>query len=177
MADLEEMLDHYRISKLVAQYCHGCDRAQEQLIASAYAENGTDAHGLYQGTGKAFAETVIRERQSRGHTMSHQLGQTLIDLQGDRAGAETYFIAVIRSRRKNGSDWLDQLGGRYVDKLERLDGCWKIEARVVVRDWSISLPIRNDDLAGVGFAAGRSDLDDPGAAILRGLHARFDGRR
>src|SRR3546814_8623504 len=38
----------------------------------------------------------------------------------------------------------NQLGGRFVDYLERVDGGWKIKKRIVVRDWSISMPVTAD---------------------------------
>ena len=65
-------------------------------------------------------------------------------MEGDEAGAETYFFAVSRNKREDGAEMCNQLGGRFVDKLRREEGRWLIKHRVVVRDWGISLPIEAD---------------------------------
>src|SRR3546814_5472140 len=54
--------------------------------------------------------------------------------------ADTLFPYTTRFR----SVMCNQLGGRFVDYLERVDGGWKIKKRIVVRDWSISMPVTAD---------------------------------
>ncbi len=51
---------------------------------------------------------------------------------GDEAHAETYFLSVIRT---DGADQLMLTGGRYVDRLEKREGDWRIANRVVVIEW------------------------------------------
>ena len=34
-AELTQLLDHHRIERLICEYCHACDRADEALMASA----------------------------------------------------------------------------------------------------------------------------------------------
>ena len=58
------------------------------------------------------------------------------------------------------ADMLNQLGGRYVDRLVREDGRWRIAERTCVREWSISHPLENDWLAGKGFRAGWNKVDE-----------------
>jgi hypothetical protein len=72
------MLDHYRITKLVNEYCHGCDRGDGERMASVYARHSWDDHGLHKMDGKEFSASVMVSRQERGDVMSHQLGQTLV---------------------------------------------------------------------------------------------------
>ena len=52
-----------------------------------------------------------------------------IDIDGDEAHAESYFLSVIRV---DGSSKLRLTAGRYVDRLERRDREWRIADRVVV---------------------------------------------
>ncbi len=64
----------------------------------------------------------------------HTLGQSIIDIDKDTAYCETHVLAHHRTDR-DGKTILDTFGGRYVDRMEKRDGEWKIADRVVVRDW------------------------------------------
>ena len=46
----------------------------------------------------------------------------LYEIDGDVAHAETYWFYGAKNR--DGSNWL--AGGRYLDRLERRDGAWRI---------------------------------------------------
>jgi chromosome segregation protein len=52
---LQEMLDHFRIRKVPAEYCRGSDRADESLMRSVYARESWDDHGIVQADGGASA--------------------------------------------------------------------------------------------------------------------------
>jgi len=60
----------------------------------------------------------------------------------------------------------NQLGGRYVDRLERRDGAWKLKHRLCVRDWSVSLEVTTDLFTNAQLAAGQRAAPDPGVALL-----------
>jgi hypothetical protein len=108
---------------------------------------------------------------ARNATMcSHQLGQSLITVTGDEAGAETYFLATVKGRPSDAGNLLHQLGGRYVDRLVREDGAWRIKTRICVREWSISHPIAADWLAGAGFVTSALGPMDPAYAALGIVH-------
>ena len=70
----------------------------------------------------------------------------------------------------------DQLGGRYLDKLQRENDRWLIKHRVVVRDWSISLPVGHDNFVSSGLKDGFRSNEDPSYAMLGLTHgsARTD---
>lgn len=143
-AELQEMLDHFRIRKVLAAYCHGCDRGDADLMAGVYAKDSWDDHGLIKAPGPEFVTAIMQSIRDDTETLSHLLGQSIINVDGDRAGAETYFLAVTRQPGLDGGPACNQLGGRFVDRLSREDGEWKIKHRVVLRDWSVSIPIVND---------------------------------
>ena len=100
--ELQEMLEHYRITKLVNEYCHGCDRGDGPRMGSVYAEVSWDDHGMYLGDGKAFADSVMEGRRERGEVMSHHLGQTLVKVDGDEPGVVDLkrLINVVTRREK-----------------------------------------------------------------------------
>lgn len=149
-ARLQEMWDHHEIRQLLAIYCHGCDRADEAEMASVYCEDSWDDHGPVKCDGKEYARLTVKESLETTKLVSHCLGQSLITVDGDKAGAETYFIATVIYPGEP-DDTLNQLGGRYVDTLERENAAWRIKRRLCVREWSYTQPIGNDWLAGAGF--------------------------
>ena len=92
-----EMVDHYLIDRLVREYSHGCDRLDEVRMAAAYAKESFDDHGRFRSSGQQFAHDVLAYQVDNGVSMcSHHLGQSLVKIDGDIAGAETYFIATLQ---------------------------------------------------------------------------------
>lgn len=162
---LQEMLDHHEIRRLLAEYCHGCDRSDEDRMAGVYADDSWDDHGPAKMSGQAFAARAIGNLNAASDMCMHHLGQSLIAVAGDTAGADTYFLATLR-RTVDGAEVLDQMGGRYVDRLERHAGAWRIKHRVCVREWSIRLPVTEDWLAGQPWVAGERSAADPSYAVL-----------
>jgi hypothetical protein len=171
MDEMQEMLEHYRITKLVNEYCHGCDRGDEVRMGGVYAADSWDDHGLYKGPGKEFSQQVIANRAVRKDVMSHHLGQTLVKVDGDEAGAETYFIATVQYDNEAGENEIHHIGGRYVDSLIREGGKWKIKTRLTVRDWSITHPVVKDFMVANNFIAGQTDGSDPSFAALGVEHS------
>jgi hypothetical protein len=55
------------------------------------------------------------------------------------------------------------IGGRYVDRLRRDVGSWRIANRTSVVDWSrnLGVPARRDSSAAKQFTSGRRDGADP----------------
>lgn len=170
---LQEMLDHHEIRRLLAEYCHGCDRTDAALMGSVYTgDDSFDDHGQVKASGPEYARImtdVIRERTT---VVSHILGQSLISVDGDTASSETFFFAMLQLKGRDGEPRLNQLAGRFVDRLERRDGKWKIRHRVAVRDTSIMLKM--EDASGEDstllLTAGRRDRDDPGVALMGIAH-------
>ncbi|MCV7231845.1 nuclear transport factor 2 family protein [Mycobacterium branderi] len=164
------MLDHYEIRKTLSEYCHGCDRGDEAHMASVYLEDSIDDHGALRAPGPEFAHVMTERIVTTTNSLSHMLGQSLINVTGDEAGAETYFLAVARTTRDDGVEMCNQLGGRFVDKLQREDGRWLIKHRCVVRDWSISLPIDVDWTVEEKLRPGERTNADPSFAALGITH-------
>jgi len=167
---LQQLLDHHEIAQTLKEYCHGCDRGDEERMASVYSEDSFDDHGVFKAPGKQFARLMMDRILTTTDSLFHMLGQSLIKVDGDAAGAETYFFAVSRNKRADGAEMCNQLGGRFVDKLRREDGRWLIKHRVVVRDWAISLQIDADWTAEAGLQDGRRSGADASFAALGLVH-------
>ncbi|MEX5709830.1 nuclear transport factor 2 family protein [Parafrankia sp. FMc6] len=131
--DLSFVLDREQIRDVLARLARGEDRRDADLISGAYWPDATDDHGIFRGTFKEYLAWVVPGAPSIPVTL-HTLGQTLIDVTGDTAVAETHVTSYHRI------DFGEQehdvvIGGRYVDRLEKRDGQWRIAHRTMLYDW------------------------------------------
>jgi hypothetical protein len=62
------------------------------------------------------------------------------------------------------------LGGRFVDRLVRDGGRWRIKHRIAVQDWSGSYPVESDWIAAAKLTAGQRSNADPSLAVLGLVH-------
>ncbi len=170
---LQAMLDHFEITKVLAQYCNACDRCDAERMADIYCEDSWDDHGRYKGPGKKFAEVTTISILQNTETLYHMLGQAIIDVDGDEAGAETYFFAASETTEADGTAMVNQLGGRFVDKLRRENGKWRVAHRVAVRDWTVAIPRTHDWATARMLTPGERSNADPCFAVLRAQHSGF----
>ena len=171
---LQDMLDHYEITRVLSEYAHGCDRGDYVAMAGVFAEDSWDDHGATKCPGQEYARRAML-RFGEHAMLAHLLGQALVTVNGEEAGAETYFVANTRGADPDGGEVLNQIGGRYVDRLVREGGRWKVKHRQVVREWSISWPITRDWLAGIDYAAAHRSNADPSCAVLGRPHSGIPG--
>lgn len=140
--EVRRLIDHRAISDVLARYARGIDRLDLELVASCYHPGATDDHGTFKGTVEEFIPWVEGQLTRFASTM-HFLGNSLIEIQGDRAVAETYCIAHHRLADRDA----DSIAGlRYVDRFERRSDEWRISERTVVVEWN-----RLDDVNALGF--------------------------
>lgn len=153
---LQQLLDRQAIHDVLMRYARGIDRLDMALVRSCYHPEARDDHGSFKGPVEEFIPWV-QEALARFESTMHFLGNELIDVDGDRARAETYCIATHR-RRGEDVDWV--VGVRYVDLFERRDGEWRIADRAVVFEWS-----RVDEVHAPSFPpeflGARRDRSDP----------------
>ena len=132
----DDLVDRELIRELVQQYARGVDRRDYELVRSCYHDDAIDEHGPYVGGVDGFVE-FLREQLARWTVTQHVIGNSLIELDGDRARVETYAVAYHRTLDTPGRPVHDVTAGcRYVDVMEKRDGTWGIVHRVVVMDWS-----------------------------------------
>lgn len=132
--EVTQIMNHQRIRLVLERYCRGIDRLDADALASVYWGDAHDNHGIYNGPANGFAEFIIPYMRDHWTTTTHMIGQSNIAIEGDRAAAETVFIA--HHIRPDGDGIADDVaGGRYADVLECRNGEWRILDRVVVMDW------------------------------------------
>ncbi len=135
LAMIQELYDREKIRELMYRYARGVDRGDYELITSAFHPEGTDKHGHFDGLATEFAVGVVERADAAKVPGNHHITNMIIDLDGDRARAETYFIAYHPHLDSGVRVEMGILSGRYIDVLEKRDGQWGILRRQVISDW------------------------------------------
>jgi ketosteroid isomerase-like protein len=162
-AALRRLLDESEIRAVLARYARGIDRRDMDTVRSCYHPDATDAHGQYNGSVEGFIQNSISRWTGKSESMTHTFGQSLIEIDGDKAWVESYCVCYIRLKpEQDGGTPMDRLGNiRYVDLFERRNGKWLIAQRKVVHQPGRIDPVEIDPpLAELAFRA-RSDPEDP----------------
>ena len=132
--EIQRLLDEQAIQKVLFDYCHAVDRCDSDGIRATFHEDGTDDHGVFKGTAKDFVEWVVPFLLKNYISSMHPISNFRFRIDGDVARTECY-VAPVLKRRDDSGEYLDCSGGRYIDRLERRNGVWKIAHRKFIRDW------------------------------------------
>jgi hypothetical protein len=135
-------LDCIEIQQVLARYCRGIDRLDKALLESVYWEDGYDDHVLFAGKPNEFIDWVL-EYLSHDKSTAHLLGQSLIEVTGNSANVETYFLAH-HVRIVDQDQFVASSQGRYLDKFERRNEEWRILSRCVILDIRRRVPFGLD---------------------------------
>lgn len=157
--DLEDLIARRDIYAVLTRYSRALDRCDVELMKSVYWPDGVDYHGVFNGNAGEFAEFIVREIQNWFEVTMHALMNVHMEIAGDVACTETYLFAYHKVRAEKareifGSRYLAMFaghgldenhhhfyyGGRYLDRLERRNGEWRIFRRQVVMDWNDNHP-------------------------------------
>jgi SnoaL-like domain len=156
--EVQALLDKQAISELGARYFRGLDRADADLIASVFHADAVDEHGQ----GKSFIGDEIApgilKYSNELHVVegSHHITNQTIQLDGDNATSETYFFGYMLTSN-DGADTTLVMAGRYLDRLERRYGEWKIVHRKIIPELAGATP-------GVAWLGQRLKYDESDAA-------------
>jgi hypothetical protein len=155
---IQEVLDRIEIEDVLHRYCRGIDRCDEKILRSVYHEGAVDDHGVFKGDASDFAAFILPILEGNYEATQHHLTNIRIELNGDSARAETYYVAFHRSDSQHA---LEQSGGRYLDRFERRDGRWAIVDRLVVMDWIQTESLGPDHPMAAAFTYGARREEDP----------------
>ena len=167
-ADLRALADELAIRRLLAIYCRAIDRRDAELLRSVYWPDATDNHGIFNGNAMQFVDFILPMLSSMRST-THSISNILIDLRGDIACVETYVQAYHDAPGPEGRVDI-VVGGRYLDRMERRDGQWRIAHRQFVMDWNQNLSSTaqwDGPLYGALDVRGTGDTGDPSYGLFR----------
>jgi hypothetical protein len=162
---VQYLRDRQEILDCINRYSRALDRHDtEMMTTGVYHPDGLDEHGAARFNNPQAFMDWINEGHDRHFTAHHHhITVHNCDLDGDTAHTESYVILMLsptfEPQKKN---WI--LSGRYIDRLEKRDGKWKIALRTSVIEWAMEADdrlLRDPTFVSFGFKAGTHDRSDP----------------
>jgi len=124
--DVRYLRDRAEILDCIARHARGCDRHDEDLITSAYFPDATDEHGHARNSGVDYAAWANTAHAATSRVHTHNITTHNCEIDGDVAHADSYSIVVLLGTDGKTAQFIS---GRYIDRLERRDGQWRIALR------------------------------------------------
>jgi len=136
--DLTELADRLAIAETLALYCRGIDRCDPDQLAAAFTP---DARIDFGDGARPIAEVIPGLMAGLGamRLTQHNISNTVMRIAGDTAKAETHCVALHLIPAPDGEVEL-VVGGRYLDRLAKHEGRWRIAERLYVMDWNRTAP-------------------------------------
>ncbi len=169
----EEALDILAIQRCLAVAVMGNDMLDSAMWKSAYWPDATEDHGWYLGNAHQFIDETIPMLVGDMDMTWHAVGVPLVMVDGDTARSIAQFTGYVRLKAADGAVPNDLLcGGRYIDRLERRDGVWRISHRVSKGDWTRIDPASYEwgqpGMGGFVPQMGLRAADDPAKELFAG---------
>lgn len=160
---LTELLAKNAIHDTLCRYCRGLDRMDKEMAYSVWHEDGTALyHDMYKGTGHGFVDWVW-ETHAGMERHSHQIANSLIEVDGNTARSETYVTIVLWTNLDSNGRQQEIVGkGRYLDHWSYRNGRWAISHREHVLD----MQTLHDLNRGYINEVSRRDKNDPSFQLI-----------
>ena len=158
--DIRRLQDRADILDCIARHARGCDRHDVEVLIGTYHPDGIDEHGNTVNTGPGYAAwaNAVHAASSQNHL--HHITTHLCDLDGDQAHAESYVMVTLLSPDATTAT---VMCGRYLDRLERRDGAWRIALRRATVELAYTADARllqSGYFTEQGYEVGRRDTSD-----------------
>ncbi len=159
---IEDLLAEAEIKEVHLRYCRANDRRDEELMRSCFHKDAVIE--LHESLSVDAFIALGREILSKYTVTWHNTGNQLVEVDGDAAWAEHYTISSHRiAAGDSGPDRDFVASGRYVDRMERRDGDWRIARRMMIVDFTRTDPLPPAE-PGLGTSGGARDRSDPSYA-------------
>ena len=132
------LMDERDIRALLYRWCRAVDRSDLELMKSCFHEDAVDHHApFFDTTVKELAQNFVDGSKQMGISMQYNIGNMLIEVEGDVARTESYCWSqkTLHVRTESGDKLMRISGLRYLDRLERRNGEWRIAERWFVPEW------------------------------------------
>jgi hypothetical protein len=158
-----DVADRLAIMDKIYRYCRSVDRLDVPVGHSVFHEDSTADFGAsYKGSGRGWIDFIcVEHKKFLRH--SHQVTNIIIEIDGDRAGSESYVTATLQ-RRDGDSIVEHQFWARYVDEWSKRDCDWAIDKRECVIDFDSIRDVTNI----AEYDRSRRDTGDPSYTVLKG---------
>ncbi|HEX9177353.1 MAG TPA: nuclear transport factor 2 family protein [Mycobacterium sp.] len=154
------LLDRTAILDCIVRHARGCDRHDVDLICAAYHEDGVDEHGKAINPGPEYGNWANATHAATSQVHTHNITTHTCEVDGDTAHAESYVIVVLLGRDGRSAQFIS---GRYLDRLERRNGEWRIAVRrstVEVMFLADASVLQSSFFKDTGYLVGTRDRHD-----------------
>ncbi len=144
-AEVRDLTARRDIHLALNAYMRGQDRLLPELQRSSLYEDGWVDCGIFSGRAWEFVD-FAQNFLGSCDASQHQIGQADIQVNGNHATGEVYFIAHHRINQDGEKADLF-VGGRYHDEYQNRGDGWKISRRKEIVDWARTDPAADSFLA------------------------------
>lgn len=133
--DVRYLQDRLAILDCVNSQARGHDRHDVELMTRVYFDDAIDEHGPNVIVGPEYGEWANETHSAVFEDHLHNITTHTCEIDGDVAHCESYVLGALRG--SDGSS-VTLIGGRYLDRLERREGEWRIALRRCTIEWTMS---------------------------------------
>lgn len=125
---VDRIADRLACEDVLTRYCRALDWLDEEALRSCFWPDATIDYGFYKGDFEGFAPVVMQVERSTPRRF-HVSTNTTYAFDGDACEAESYAITHAMAPHDDGSMRASTFFGRYLDRLEKREGAWRIAKR------------------------------------------------
>jgi hypothetical protein len=160
---IDDVIAESEIKDVHLRFCRANDRRDEELMRSCFhADAVIELHKPLD-----VDEFIALGREVLGWyaVTWHNTGNQLVEVDGDAAWAEHYTISSHRIAADDKGPERDFVAsGRYIDRMERRNGEWRIARRIMLLDFT-RLDTNPPQQPGFGSRTGERNRNDPSYAM------------
>ena len=138
LRDVQYLKDRQAILDVIMRHARGHDRHDTGLMNSCFWDDGVDEHGQFVTAGPGYGDWANKTHTAGYLLHLHNITNHTCEIDGDTAHCETYVLGALLPRSAPGRAKL--VSGRYLDRLERRAGEW----RILVRRTTIEVEVEGE---------------------------------
>jgi hypothetical protein len=123
---IQHLTDRQEILDCIVRNSRGNDRFDTDLVVGSYHPDGVHELGREAISGPKYGEHANHAHGAMCEQNMHHVTMHSCEIDGDVAHAESYVIGLFLDK---GAETSRILSGRYIDRLEKRDGAWRIAVR------------------------------------------------
>lgn len=166
--------DRMAIQDLVFRWCRAADRLDFDAMPELFHPDAYDDHGPYRGDIPGLIEWIRKRHQVITFSM-HRMTNVLIEFADDENALVESYLAITQRYAPGAGNSLAQLTNtqfakdrsidlhsrsRYIDRVQRRDGVWRVLRRTLVQDWKQIVELEHEPANRPGSLVGQRNQDD-----------------
>lgn len=170
----DRVADRMAIQDLIYRWCRAVDRLDFDAMPALFHPDAYDEHGPYRGDIPGLVEWIRKRHQFITFSM-HQMTNVLIEFADDDNALVESCLALVQRYAPGAGDSLSQLTrttiakdrsvdlhsrSRYIDRVQRRDGVWRVLRRTLVQDWKQVIELEHVPPNSPGAIVGQRNQDD-----------------